>query len=399
MSKKYWAVTGGLGCLTLVLLVAVIAIPLFVVPLQIRATLNSTASRQSILSLTPGSGSAALPAEGAPAGQQESLAALYRQLNPGIVNIKVYMQRGRLSGQGAGSGFVYDEQGHIITNNHVVAEAEQVTVVFYNGLEAEASIVGRDPDSDLAVIKVDRLAEGAHPLTLGDSDQIAVGDTVIAIGNPFGLGNSMTAGIVSAVGRTIESGATPFSIPHAIQTDAAINPGNSGGPLLNLKGQVVGVNAQIASNGTQANAGVGFAIPANIVRQVVPVLVEKGSYQWPWLGVSGTTVNLAIMKANDLSEQQGAYIDKVTPDSPADKAGLQGSSGTRSTGGMEVPTGGDVIVAVDGKATADFDALLVAVAARRPGDQVKLTVLHSGSRRDLTVTLGSRPSRSEIVES
>lgn len=385
-NKKFWAVTAGLGCVTLILLVAVIAIPLFVVPFEIRTALNSAASKSPVATLAPQPSSAATPAQG------DSLVALYRQLNPGIVNIKVYMRRGMLGGQGAGSGFIFDDEGHIVTNNHVVDQASQVTVVFYNGQEAEATIIGQDPHSDLAVIKVDKLVEGAHPLPLGDSDQVAVGQSVIAIGNPFGLGSSMTAGIVSAVGRTIESGATPFSIPHAIQTDAAINPGNSGGPLLDLKGQVIGVNAQIATNGTQANAGVGFAIPANIVRQVVPVLIEKGSYQWPWLGISGLSVNLAIVKANHLDSQQGAYVNEVTPGSPAARAGLRGSSDIRAANSGQTPVGGDVIVAIDGQPVANFDALLVAIAAKKPGDQVVLTVLRDGQRQQITVTLAERPN-------
>jgi len=326
-----------------------------------------------------------------------SLAALYAQLNPGVVSINVSTQRGYFSSRGAGSGFILDEQGHIVTNNHVVDRADRVSVVFYNGTEVPATVVGKDPNSDLAVIKVDKLVEGAHPLPLGNSDEVAVGESVIAIGNPFGLGNSMTAGIVSALGRTIASGATPFSIPRAIQTDAAINPGNSGGPLLNLKGQVIGVNAQIASNGAEANAGVGFAIPSNIVQQVVPELIKSGSYQWAWLGVSGGSVNLAIAQANGLSVQQGAYIDQVVTDGPASKAGLQGTSGTKVIDGTEVPTGGDVVVAVDGKPIADFDALLVAVSAKRPGDRIELTVLRGNQRQQITVTLAARPDTSSLA--
>ena len=391
MSKKYWAVTGALGCVTLLLAVAVIAIPLFVVPLEIRMALNS-AGKQSAPAATAQSGSTGLPLAGASAGQN-SLVALYQQTNPGVVSIEVATVRGgTLRGAGAGSGFIYDDQGHIVTNNHVVDGATQVAVIFYNGQQAEASIVGTDPNSDLAVIKVDRLANGAHPLPLGDSDRVAVGESVIAIGNPFALGNSMTAGIVSAVGRTIDSGATPFSIPRAIQTDAAINHGNSGGPLLNLSGQVIGVNAQIASE-TDANAGVGFAIPSNMVGRVVPALIEKGAYAWPWLGVSGGSVNLSIVKANNLSVQEGAYIDSVTANGPAAKAGLRGSSGTRSVDGVDVPTGGDVIVAIDNTPITDFDTLLVEVASHKPGDQVRLTVLRGGQRQQVTVTLGERPSQ------
>lgn len=401
MSKKYWAVTGGLGCLTLMLLVAVIVIPLVVVPFQIRYALRSEATQQPPVAvegqpaaaptLRPGPGDQP-PVSVQPGAGLEGLSALYAQVNPGVVNVQVTIRRS-VSGRGAGSGFIFDEQGHIITNNHVVAEADAVTVVYHDGLEAEATVIGTDPDSDLAVIKVEQLPEGTHPLPLGDSDLVVVGETVIAIGNPFGLGSSMTAGIVSAVGRTIASGATPFSIPHAIQTDAAINPGNSGGPLLNLRGEVIGVNAQIATSGAQANAGVGFAIPAKIVRRVAPVLIEKGSFEWSWLGVSGGTVNLAITKANDLSAQQGAYIHEVDPRGPAAAAGIQGSTGVVRLDGAEVPVGGDVIVEVAGKPVSDFDALLVEVSALDPGTAVELTIVRDGRRQRVTVTLAPRQSR------
>ncbi len=401
-SRKYWAITAALGCMTLLLAAMLVFIAVVLVPTQIGMAAHGILSGQPLASPTPvASNDASLPTPSAavPAGQQGSLVTLYKQLSPGIVNIDVSMGQGALAGQGEGSGFIYDDQGHIITNNHVVDQANHVTVVFYNGIEADATIVGTDPYSDLAVLKVDKLPAGTHPLTLGNSDQVAVGESVIAIGNPFGLGSSMTAGIVSAVGRTIESGATPFSIPQAIQTDAAINPGNSGGPLLNLQGQVVGVNAQIATNGSQASAGVGFAIPVNIVRQVVPVLLQKGSYQWPWLGVSGGSVDLAVMKANNLPNQRGAYIDEVTRGGPAAKAGLQGSTGSQIVDGVQVPTGGDVIVAIDGKPVDNFDTLLVQIASHKPGDQVKLTVLHDGTSRQITVTLEGRPSQDQMVSS
>jgi S1-C subfamily serine protease len=393
MGKKYWAVTGVLGCMTMVLLLAVIVIPVFVVPWQIRSALSATTSSQTLPQPTPTPGRVSLPAEAVEVGTSGTLQALYEQSNPGIVSIVVSgVRRGALRGRGAGSGFIIDEQGHIVTNNHVVAGATQVTVIFYDGHEATATIVGTDPSSDLAVIKVKQLPEGTHPLPLGDSDQVAVGEMVVAIGNPFGLGNSMTVGFVSALGRTIDSGATQFSIPRAIQTDAAINPGNSGGPLLNLKGEVIGVNAQIATEGVAANAGVGFAIPVNTVRQVVPALVESGSYSWPWLGISGTSVNLLLMQANDLDTQRGAYVDDVISNGPAAEAGMRGSSGTRKIDGIEVPVGGDVIVAVDGTPIASFDDLLVEIAARQPGDRVELTIIRNGQRQELTVTLAARPA-------
>jgi len=195
----------------------------------------------------------------------------------------------------------------------------------------------------------------------------------------------MTVGIVSAVGRVIPS-LTMFSIPQAIQTDAAINPGNSGGPLLDLQGEVIGVNAQIQSGGVRANAGVGFAIPSNIVKLVVPALIEKGTYDWPWLGVSGTKVDLTIMQANNLDSQRGAYIHDVISDSPAAEAGLQGSSS------QDQPVGGDVVIEADGKPIADFSDLLIDVAFKKPGDKMDLTILRNGQPRKITVTLARRPA-------
>ena len=340
--------------------------------------------------LTVSPGQTAPPAANMPIAQT-SLIDLHNQLNPGVVNIQVLLNQGGATGGAEGSGFIIDNAGHIITNNHVVDGAFQVTIIFYNGLEEEAQIVGTDLYSDLAVLKVDKLLGDAHPLTLGDSDQVETGQWVIAIGNPFGLSSSMSVGIVSAVGRTIPSGATRFSIPQSIQTDAAINPGNSGGPLLNLSGQVIGVNAQIQTSGTQANSGVGFAIPSNIVRMVAPMLIQEGVYQWPWLGVTGGSLNLMSMKANNLDIQQGAYIDTIEPGGPAEKAGMQGSTGTEQVNGIPVPVGGDVVVAIDGKPVNNFDDLLVAVAFRKPGDTVTLTILRNGSRQQVPVTLEPRP--------
>jgi 2-alkenal reductase len=330
-----------------------------------------------------------IEATAAPAG---SLPALYQQLNPGVVNIQVFVNAGGQVGRAAGSGLVLDDQGHIVTNNHVVAHPELVTVTFFNGEEAIAQVVGTDDDSDLAVIRVDALPAGVHPLPLGDSSLVQVGEQVLAIGNPFGLGSSMTTGIVSANGRTIDSQATPFSIPLVIQTDAAINPGNSGGPLLNLRGEVIGVNAQIATNsGVAANAGVGFAIPSSVVRLVAPVLIAEGAYEWPWLGVNGTSVNLALMEANELESQEGAYIDLIIPGGPAEGAGLRGSTGRVDVRGLPVPQGGDVIIAADGQPIADFDALLANTALRHPGETVMLTVIRAGERLEIPVTLQPRP--------
>lgn len=320
-----------------------------------------------------------------------SLAGLYEQLNPGVVNVQVYIERETLAGGGAGSGFILDEAGHIVTNNHVIAGATQVTVVFYNGIEAEAELIGADSDSDLAVLRVAQLAEGAHLLPLADSDQVRVGEWVVAIGNPFQLGGSMSVGIVSAIGRTIPSGATPFAIPQAIQTDAAINPGNSGGPLLNLRGEVIGVNAQILTGGNMANSGVGFAIPANVVRRVAPALIENGSYEWPWLGLQGGDVSLAVMEANNLETQLGAYITDVVPGGPAEEAGLRGTSRFQQVDGLEVPIGGDIVIEADGQTIIDFASLLISTSFKNPGETMNLTILRNGQRQEVVVTLEPRP--------
>jgi 2-alkenal reductase len=400
MEKDKFALTVGLGCVVLILVLAIVVIPLFVVPLQVR---QITSGRVPVTeaSETEEVGEPAptfsLPTPNPnlqPGSAAQVFTALYEQLNPGVVSIRVYVEREGLTGRGAGSGFVLDDEGHIVTNNHVVADAERVTVIFHSGIEADAEIVGTDPDSDLAVIQVDAAPEGTHALPLGDSARVRVGEWVIAIGNPFGLGGSMTLGIVSAVGRTIPSGATPFDIPQAIQTDAAINPGNSGGPLLNLQGEVVGVNAQIATSGVQANAGVGFAIPSEVVRRVAPALITSGSYQWPWLGVRGTSVNQAIAEANNLETQQGAYIDVVEPGGPAEEAGLQGSSGTRRVSGFDGPIaiGGDVVIEADGEPVSDFSDLLIAVTSREPDDSIVLTIIRGGRRQQVTVTLVARPA-------
>lgn len=331
-----------------------------------------------------------------PGPATESLAGLYERLNSGVVSIQVYIERETLGGAAAGSGFILDNEGHIVTNNHVIADATRVTVVFYDGTEAEAEVIGADMESDLAILRVEQLGQGAHPLPLADSDQVQVGEWVVAIGNPFELGGSMSVGIVSAVGRTIPTGSTPFVIPQAIQTDAAINPGNSGGPLLNLRGEVVGVNAQILSrSATPANAGVGFAIPSNIVRRIAPALIERGSYQWPWLGVQGGDVSLTVMEANQLDSQMGAYIADVVPNGPADEAGLEGSSGFQEVDGLEVPVGGDVVIEADGKPVSDFAALLVTVASKNPGDTVALTILRDGQQQEVTVILEPRPENVE----
>jgi S1-C subfamily serine protease len=329
-------------------------------------------------------------------GERGTLVDLYQQLVPSVVSVQV-IQRGpddQFAG-GSGSGFFYDYDGHIVTNAHVVRDAYMVEVVLHDETIIPAQVIGTDDDSDLAVLLVDMSAANLpenmlKPLPLADSDSVLPGQEVIAIGNPFGRQSSMTYGIVSAVGRTIGS-LTPFSIPQAIQTDAAINPGNSGGPLLNLNGEVIGVNAQIES-AVRANAGVGFAIPSNIVERVAPVLIANGSFEWPWLGVSGGDVTPRLAEANGLPlNTRGAYISGIVEGGPADEAGLRGTSGETEMNDLPVPTGGDIIVALNDKPVRDMDDLILNISQQDPGDTVTLTVLRDGEAVEIQATLDARP--------
>jgi len=325
--------------------------------------------------------------------EDQVLIDLYARVNPSVVNITIY---GSMDDQvvalGQGSGFIYDTLGNIITNAHVVHGATEIDVTFFDGLVRAATLVGEDLNSDLAVVRVD-LPEGARSLPLGEMSDLAVGQTVVAIGNPFGLQGTLTRGIISALGRTIPA-LTIFSIPQAIQTDAAINPGNSGGPLLNLDGEVIGVNAQIETDGTSiSNVGVGFAIPVSIVRRVVPELIANGEYIWPYLGISGGDVIPLLVEAMNLPVERGAYVATVIANTPASRAGLRGASGTVTLDGRTIDTGGDVITAIDGTSVLSFDDLLIYLSLNAAPDQtVTLTILRDGETRDVPVTLTARPS-------
>lgn len=338
----------------------------------------------------------------AAANQEQALIDLYRRANPAVVNITTYANEAGSDpsgiGMGQGSGFLYDSQGRIVTNNHVVENATRVEVTFNDGTTQEARILGIDPDSDLAVLEVDRIPAKIQPLALGDSNALQVGQTVAAIGNPFGLDGTLTVGVVSALGRVVPSGLSQYSIPQVVQTDAPINPGNSGGPLLDMQGKVVGVNTQIlTADGTRANAGVGFAVPVNIIQKVAPALIKVGAYTWPWLGVRGGTVSTMIAKANDLGELRGAYIAEVMPNGPAEKAGLRGVDGEVELDGLAVPVGGDVVKAVDGQAIVSFDDLLEYIALRSEvGQNLKLTIMRDGQEQLVTVRLEARPSSEEV---
>ena len=332
------------------------------------------------------------PAEPRVAQEEVSLVELYTRVNPSVVNITTFREiQGEIVSSGQGSGFVFDTDGHIVTNAHVVHGSEQIDVAFTDGTTLPAEIIGEDLHSDLAVLEVASVPEGIKPLELGNMEAAVVGQTVIAIGNPFGLGGTLTEGIISALGRTIP-GLTTFSIPEAIQTDAAINPGNSGGPLLDLNGKVIGVNAQIQTDGlTRSNQGVGFAIPVSTVQRVVPELIRDGAYEWSWVGVIGQDLNPEIAEAMDLPTQKGAYLLRIVEGGPAERANLQGATDDRIIRGRETPVGGDVIIAIDGQPVESFDDLLIYISSQPPGQEVTLTILRDGETRDITLTLGERP--------
>ena len=328
-----------------------------------------------------------------PAAQQEGLVALYENVSPGTVAI--------ITDQGQGSGFVYDSLGHIITNFHVIEGAQIIEVRFTSGFMAYGTVVGTDTDSDLAIIKVDAPAGELHPLPLGDSDVLKVGQTVVAIGNPFGLDGTMTVGIISALGRTLDAiretpEGRPFTAGDIIQTDAAINPGNSGGPLFNTNGEVIGINRAIRTNSTTdtgqpVNSGIGFAISVNIIKRVAPVLIETGKYDYPFLGISSMdSLSLEVVNELGLNTFTGAYVTEVVSGGPADQAGIQ--PGSTSTGITGLLGGGDLIVAIDGRDVRTFDELLAYLITNKgPGDTVTLTVLRGSERVDVPITLDKRP--------
>jgi S1-C subfamily serine protease len=355
-----------------------------------RATTNQATSTAVVVQAIPTASTSQLALV---TNEDQVLVDLYNRINPSVVNITTYLkQAGELILYSKGSGFVYDDQGHIITNAHVVHGTDAVDVTFADGLIREATVIGEDLNSDLAVLQVE-LPAGSAAIPLGSMDKLAVGQTVVAIGNPFGLEGTLTRGIISALGRTIPA-LTIFSIPQAIQTDAAINPGSSGGPLLNLNGEVIGVNAQIETTGTSpSNQGVGFAIPVSIIQRVIPTLIETGKYDWPWLGVSGYTVNPSLVKAMNLPVEQGAYVSSLTDGGPAIAAGLKATSETITQDGRSVEVGGDVIIAIDGQPVKTFDDMLVYLTLNTsPGQEVTLTILRDGQYQDITLKLGSRPS-------
>ncbi len=293
------------------------------------------------------------------------------------------------SSEATGSGFLIDSNGHILTNAHVVEGAKSVTVQLGNGAEQNAQVVGTDPSSDVALLKVDN-TEGASPLPLGDSSKVQVGDPVIAIGNPFALDRTVTSGIVSALQRQIQA-PNGFSISDVIQTDAAINPGNSGGPLINGDGEVIGMNSQIESQ-SGGNEGVGFAVPIKTAADVADQLENGGHVHQAYLGISGGDITPDIAHALNLPVTQGVLIERVLTGGPADDAGIKGPTGQATISGQSFPVGGDIITKVDGKPITGMDDVISVVNGHKPGDEITLTIFSGGQQKDVTVKLGDRPS-------
>jgi S1-C subfamily serine protease len=302
-------------------------------------------------------------------------------------------------GAATGSGFLIDTEGHVITNSHVVAEADQVEVKLGSSDKSyDAEVIGTDPATDVALLKVDAPAESLHPLALGDSAKVEVGEAVVAIGNPFGLDQTVTAGIVSAIQRQIEA-PNGFSISHVIQTDAAINPGNSGGPLIDSQGRVIGINSQIQTGGGQGNVGIGFAVPINTAREVVEQLEQNGEVKHAYLGINGGSITPDLAKALKLPIEEGVLVNEVVKGGPADEAGLEGGDTSATVKGANLRLGGDVITEVNGKRIGGMEEIINAVNSASPGDKMELTVDRDGDTKTITVTLGVRPDSAEEVPS
>ena len=319
-----------------------------------------------------------------------SLTELFERSELGVVSITVTKTSEHGDSNSVGSGFVFDKEGHIITNNHVVKNAKKISATFIDGTSYRAEVIGTDPYVDIAVIKLDVSSEKLHPLQIGDSSSLKVGEQIAAIGNPFGLSGSMTSGIISQLERLLPSG-MGFSIPDVIQTDTAINPGNSGGPLLNMKGKVVGINTAIYSN-DGSFSGVGFSIPSNIVLKVVPKLIKEGEFQHPWVGISSANITPDLAEILNLENARGVLIMTVIKDSPANKAGLRGSSETAIADGIEYTIGGDIILSIDGNEVRQIDDILTHLQREKNvGDTLDLGILRDGKAINLILTLEKRP--------
>jgi len=340
--------------------------------------------------------------------QTFSLSDLFKHVEDSVVQISSQDESSALLGDRLGSGFVYDSEGHIITNNHVTIDSEELHVTFSDGAIYSAKVVGSDPYSDLAVLILeDPPKDKLIPLDLGDSSSLIVGQPVAAVGNPFGLSGSLTEGIISGLGRLLPSSQEPifgngkvgsFNIPGIIQTDAAINPGNSGGPLLNLNGEVIGINSAIFSN-TGVYAGVGFAIPSNTVKKVIPELIKVGKYDHPWIGITGVDITPEIAERMNLTEAKGFLVIDVNSNSPADKAGLRGGDRIDNIDGREIEIGGDIIIGIDGKPVRKIDDILTHLELEKSvGDNLTLTIIRNGTIQEKNTILQSRPDSETLMK-
>lgn len=416
-NRSLWLVVGGIGALVILLsffAVILVAGFFFVSGSATRSEITETASVRAPLvqelSIPAPAAQPVVIGEDVVDYETAVLVAIYEKVGPSVVNLDVlsfqrnmpqqlFPESGQINPetlipQGQGSGFVWDADGHIVTNAHVVDNADQVQVTFPDGTVTIAEVIGVDRHSDLAVLEIDPTGYNLVPVARGDLDAMKVGMRVAAIGNPFGFEGTLTSGIVSAIGRSIP-GLASFSIPESIQTDAAINPGNSGGPLLNERGEVIGVNAQIRTS-AGSNSGVGFAIPITIVERVIPVLIAEGRYEHSYIGISGNTFSPICAEGLGLDAQiRGAYVSAVLPGTPAAKAGLRGGTveiESNSIGVCPSMAGGDLIIAIDDSPVTRFDDLLVYLQRHTsPGDTVTLTVLRAGRTIEVDVVLAPRP--------
>jgi S1-C subfamily serine protease len=344
---------------------------------------------------TDGGADLASAAQFESAENASTVGEIYREAGSGVVQITSEVPTEGFFGErlleGLGSGLVIDKEGHVVTNYHVVQGAREVYVNFSNDDRLRAEIVGTDPSTDLALLKIDANQRALTPLRLGNSDAVQVGDQVVAIGNPFGLDRTVTAGIVSALHRQIDS-PSGFAIDKVIQTDAAINKGNSGGPLFNAEGEVIGVNTQIATGGTsQGNVGIGFAVPVNTVKEVVAELRDDGRVDHPYMGVRMQDITERVAELYNLPED-GVLITTVEPGSPADRAGLRGGDTSVVVDGTSYTIGGDVVLEADGRPVRSADELRAAVREKEPGDRMELEVRRGGETETITVTLGRLPA-------
>jgi len=321
---------------------------------------------------------------------------LYQKLAPSVVNITSTVLEQDffftvVPRQGAGSGSIIDDRGHILTNHHVIEDARKLEVTLSNGKKYTAKLIGSDPDTDVAVIKIDAPRENLALIPMGSSNNLKVGQKVIAIGNPFGLGQTLTTGVISMVGRTLRASSGTL-VEDMIQTDASINPGNSGGPLIDSSGKMIGINTAIFSP-TGASVGIGFAIPIDVAKRVINELIEKGYYAYPWMGTSLLTLSPDLAEALKLPVRAGAMIVEVAPRSPASRAGLKGATARAQVGNYIIRVGGDIIVKVDGESVADANAVIRKIRQSRPGERIEMEVVHwAGGRSRVTVVLGEQSS-------